>query len=145
MNEHKSDAYEISGTNGNGELYHGEMQGKNIIYKAQNARVVAMRDITRKKKKTEEKLRESEERFSLAIKGCASGVWDWIEMGDLNWWSPKFYELLGYEEFEIEANTNNFLSLLHPDDFSLTMENIENHLKNKANLQTEHRLKDKIW
>lgn len=142
MNEHKSDAYEISGTNGNGELYHGEMKGKDIIYKGQNARVVAMRDIT-ERKKTEEKLRESEERFSLAIKGCASGVWDWIEMGDLNWWSPKFYELLGYEEFEIEANTNNFLSLLHPDDFSLTMENIENHLKNKANLQTEHRLKIK--
>ena len=100
-------------------------------------------DIT-ERRKIELKLRESEERFSLAIKGSKSGVWDWINVnGDEEWWSPQFYHLLGYENEEIPATLANFAAALHPDDTSRTFKMVEDHFAGKSDFDLEYRLKTK--
>ncbi len=57
------------------------------------------------RKQTEAALRESEERFALAVQGSDAGLWDWGIQNNSLYWSPRFKELLGYgdDELEVEA------------------------------------------
>ena len=89
-------------------------------------------------------LKESQERFALAVQGSNSGIWDWFDVArDEEWWSPRFYELLGYEEGEITASLSQFKALLHPDDQEDTFNLVEAHFKGTAAFDIEYRLKTK--
>lgn len=67
---------------------------------------------------SEDSLRESEERFNIAVKGSYDGLWDWPDIKqNEEWWSARLYELLGYKDGEVKASASNFKALLHPDDY----------------------------
>ena len=100
-------------------------------------------DITTRKE-TELKLKESELRYELAIKGIAAGIWDWINVDEEKvWWSPKFYELLGYENEEITPSVFAFNELLHPDDHAIRDEALALHYKTRLPFKVTYRLKNK--
>jgi len=95
-------------------------------------------------KEIRDRLKKSEERFSLAIKGAKSGVWDWLDVNEnKEWWSPQFYHLLGYEDEEITASLDNFASALHPDDSERTFNLVKKHFAGEADFDLEYRLKTK--
>lgn len=95
-------------------------------------------------KRAEDALGESEMRFRLAADGASAGIWDWLDVNsDAEWWSPKFYELLGYEEGEIAPTLANFAAMLHPDDQASTFALVEEHFKGNARFVTEYRLRTK--
>jgi PAS domain S-box-containing protein len=76
---------------------------------------VIVRDI-RERKRREALLRESEERLSLAFAGAREGVWDWnLETGAVVY-SPRWKEMLGYADDEVEPNVRAWEQLLHPED-----------------------------
>jgi PAS domain S-box-containing protein len=76
---------------------------------------VIVRDITGRKR-TEEALRQSEERLTLAFAGAQEGVWDWnLETGAVVY-SPRWKQMLGYADEEIEPHVSAWERLLHPDD-----------------------------
>ncbi len=103
-----------------------------------------LRDEVAKHKQTELALRESEKRFSLAVEGSNDGIWDWPNVdADEKWWSPRCYELLGYEDGEIEASFSNLLNLLHPDDLERVKGTIRRHLEQRETADAEFRLKTK--
>jgi PAS domain S-box-containing protein len=63
-----------------------------------------------------EKLRESEERLRLAFAGAQEGVWDWnLETGAVVY-SPRWKEMLGYRDQDIEPHVRAWERLLHPED-----------------------------
>ncbi len=96
------------------------------------------------RKVAKQRLGESNERFQLAVKGTSAGVWDWINVNsDEEWWSPKFYELLGYENGEVDATLKNFAEMLHPDDKEQTFKVLEDHFAGKGKFEVEYRLKTK--
>lgn len=64
----------------------------------------------------QQQLINSEERFSLAMKGSSDGVWDWNLKTDDVYFSPRWYEMLGYTKEEITFNVETFFQLLHPED-----------------------------
>lgn len=88
-------------------------------------------------------LSQSEQRFKLAVSGASSGVWDWnVETGE-QWWSDKYYELLGYQPNEIAASIDTFSRLVHPDDKEKAFELANKHFDKKAEFEIEYRLQMK--
>ena len=76
---------------------------------------VIVRDITERRQR-EARLRESEERLSLAFAGAQEGVWDWNLETNAVVYSPRWKEMLGYADDEIVADVRAWEELLHPDD-----------------------------
>ena len=94
--------------------------------------------------KIKEELRISEQRFDLAVRGASDGLWDWPDTNeDAQWWSPKFYGLLGYDDQEIEPEFTTLTSLLHPEDKDRTTNALRAHLDRSQPFDVEYRLKSK--
>lgn len=95
-------------------------------------------DIT-ERKRAEQQLRDSEERFDLAIQGSQDGLWDWDMSTDAVWYSPRFSQLVGWPEDEFEHHLTSWTDILHPDDYEPTMEAIQTHLREKVPFDVEYR------
>ncbi len=85
-------------------------------------------DIT-ERKKAEEALRESERRLSMAISATADAIWEWSLVTDQTYYSPRWYEMLGYEENEVPMNFDGWKKLCHPEDFQPTIDLVTPSLK----------------
>lgn len=80
------------------------------------------------KHQMENKLRESEERYSLAVQGANDGLWDWnIKIGEM-YYSPRCKEILGFTDEEIGTNAKDWFQLIHPDDAERFKLDLSNHL-----------------
>ena len=69
-------------------------------------------------KRTEQALRESQERYQLAVAGSNEGMWDWDMRGETFFFSARAQELLGLEPSEPMRPCQGWWSLFryHPDD-----------------------------
>jgi PAS domain S-box-containing protein len=74
-----------------------------------------VRDIT-ERKRVEEALRKSEERFHLATRATSDAVWDWDLVTDALWWNENFQTLFGHTMEDLESGIASWTSHLHPDD-----------------------------
>ncbi|NVK05815.1 MAG: PAS domain-containing protein [Flavobacteriia bacterium] len=60
---------------------------------------------------------DNQDLLRKALDTIPVGVWIWNVDDGEEWWSKKYYELLGYKEGEIAPNEGNFDKLIcHPDD-----------------------------
>ncbi|NKE73397.1 PAS domain S-box protein [Candidatus Manganitrophus noduliformans] len=70
-------------------------------------------DIT-ERKKSEEAVRKSEERFHLIARATNDAVWDWDLPTNTVWWNESFKTLFGYNE--IEPGVESWSKRIHPED-----------------------------
>lgn len=63
------------------------------------------------RKRTEQALRESEERYALAARGANEGLWDWNLSTDDVFYSPRWKSMLGYDEGEIGSRPADWFGL----------------------------------
>ncbi|MFO0809132.1 MAG: ATP-binding protein [Gemmataceae bacterium] len=98
--------------------------------------------------RVEEELRESRERFELAVRGSQNGIWDWQRDGDRVYLSPLWKEMLGYVDGEIANDWSTLQLLAHPDDLDQMRETFAAYVDNRiprfrAELRMKHR--DGSW
>ncbi|MEH0153701.1 PAS domain-containing protein [Limibacter armeniacum] len=88
----------------------------------------------------EYKSKSMDKYFKLVIQGAESGVWVWDVVSGKEFWSDKFYALLGYAPNEIMPSFDNFLNMLHEEDREAVMASIQGHLKNHQRYLIEFRM-----
>ncbi len=68
------------------------------------------------RKRTEEALRQSEERYALAARGANDGLWDWHLGQNKVYFSSRWKYMLGYEEADLGTGPEDWFRLVHAED-----------------------------
>lgn len=94
------------------------------------------------RKETERVLRETEERYSLAVSGARDGIWDWDLKDNKIHYSPKWKKMLGYKDDEIGSSPQEWFNRIHPDDVENTKVSISAHINGSTrHFASEHRMR----
>ena len=139
----------IAGKTWHGEICNRTKKGKLYWIRATiaagkddqgNTQFMSIRfDIT-KEKKAEKKLMKSEELWKFVLDGAGDGVWDWnIQCGEVQF-SKRWKEMLGFEEYELEGDLEEWKGRVHPDDLPRVLANIQEHLEGRGAYSIEHRI-----
>ena len=100
-------------------------------------------DIT-KRKEAEADLIRSKERCSLVIEGVSDGIWDRNLINGEIYFSPRWKEMLGYNDNEIPNCYEEWEKRVHPDDYKHVIKDINDHFKGKTPFySSEFRLRHK--
>ncbi|SEP99539.1 bifunctional diguanylate cyclase/phosphodiesterase [Nitrosomonas ureae] len=75
----------------------------------------------------------SEERFSLAMRGANDGLWDWNLETDEVYYSPRWKNMLGYAENDLENTINTWGNLVNPDDKDRVLEKVREYIDGRKN------------
>ncbi|MHB2015489.1 MAG: putative bifunctional diguanylate cyclase/phosphodiesterase [Candidatus Xenobia bacterium] len=106
----------------------------------QDVAVVVARDIT-DRKRGEEALKESEERYAVAVHGANDGLWDWNLKTNEIYYSPRWKSMLGWEADSVGNSPLEWFSRVHPDDLKRLQMDIAAHLKGTTtHFENEHRM-----
>ncbi|MEM7553465.1 MAG: PAS domain S-box protein [Cyanobacteria bacterium P01_A01_bin.84] len=96
------------------------------------------------RRKAEQALRDSEERWQLILVGTGDGIFDWNIITNEAFMSARLKEMLGYREDEIENFFQAWHTLLHPDDLENTIASLQAHINGKTpQYRVEYRLRCK--
>ncbi|MEQ1603316.1 MAG: EAL domain-containing protein [Pyrinomonadaceae bacterium] len=89
-----------------------------------------------------EQLRASETRYALAAQGAHDGLWDWDLISDDVYYSPRWFEIMGFSADEAKQPCKNcWLEKIHPDDHKYVSFELEDHLQGLTqHFQNEHRV-----
>jgi diguanylate cyclase (GGDEF)-like protein/PAS domain S-box-containing protein len=102
------------------------------------------RQYERSRRQSQEVLERSEERFALAVRGSKDGIWDRnLETNEV-YFSPRWKEMLGYEDHELENLYEEWIERIHPDDLKRVRGTLEAYLDRRAShYEIEYRLRHK--
>jgi len=94
-------------------------------------------------------LKDSEERFRLAMAATNDGLWDWdLPSGRVNY-SPGYARMLGYEPEELPPHVDTWLNLMRPEDRDGALARQRSLLSHPGHFEMEFRMEAKdghyIW
>lgn len=91
---------------------------------------------------TASRLKASEQRYALAIRGANDGLWDWDVLAGRVYLSPRFCEIAGLPQEGEDVSPEFMAALLHADDQSAYRRRLEEHLAGRsAQFLSEHRIR----
>ena len=101
-----------------GQNIHVEVAARSVIYQSEPAIQVVFRDIS-ERKKTEEKLRQSEASLSRAQAIAHLGNWVCDTVADALTWSAEMFRIYGVSPDEFVPTLASVTKLIHPEDAEL--------------------------
>ena len=67
-------------------------------------------------KRAQSALRESEERYALVARGTNDGLWDWNLATGAVYYSPRWKQMMGCDEAEVDGSPDAWFGRIHADD-----------------------------
>jgi len=124
------------------KIFYFLLETQDFIYNNQTFELVSFTDIT--------ELEILHDRLSIAVNGANDGIWDWnVEEGSV-YFSPRWKEMLGYEDDELENVFETWQDRVHPDDLKEALEHIS-YAQSEPGIEYDiiHRLRHKngswVW
>ena len=119
-----------------------------VIPVSKDTAIAHIDDVT-ERRQIETRLRDSLQRYELAVRGTDDGLWDWNFVTNELYWSPRWKSTLGYADDELTAQIERYRAMVHPDDLPRLLEHIDNHLAHRTPVDIDVRLRHKdghyIW
>jgi PAS domain S-box-containing protein len=135
--------YELQFERKNGEPVHLDIRMVPVRYRGQAHSLSMARDITAQKR-AQAALRESEERYQLAVAGANQGLWDWDLATDTMFVSARAQEFMGLAPSEPLRPRREWIaaSPFHPDDIDGVRAAMSEHLHGRTRFYTvDYRMK----
>ena len=90
------------------------------------------------------------ERMELALLGSNDGIWDWNILDNSVYFSPRWKEMLGYNDEELPNEVPSWADRIHPDDVEETWEDVYKNVNGETEYyENIHRLRHKdghwVW
>ena len=93
------------------------------------------------RKRSEQSLRDSQQRYALATTAGAVGVWDWTLGTNNIFVDPELKRLLGYTDTEIANRMDDWARYVHPDDTHAVMAQAQPCIDGHSDsYEVEHRM-----
>jgi len=112
------------------------------------ANLLSLCDEQEERRRSEERFRQSEERFELAVLGSEDGIWDWdLVTGDV-YFSPRWKSMLGFAPHEVEGRLESWSGLVHPEDLPAASETLHKYFAAQIphfGIEVRMRHKDGSW
>ena len=84
------------------------------------------------------------ERMELALLGTNEGVWDWNIVDNTVYFSPRWKEMIGYNDHELPNELSTWADNVHPDDIDDTWADVHKNVNGETEFyENIHRLKHK--
>ncbi|HKT17001.1 MAG TPA: PAS domain S-box protein [Stellaceae bacterium] len=90
--------------------------------------------------RSEEALRESEERLRLALAGNRIALFDWDRRTGAYVWNDETYRLFGYRVGEIVPSRAAWAARVHPDDLEVALTMAERTMREQSDYLNEYRI-----
>ncbi|MBN2715051.1 MAG: PAS domain S-box protein [Deltaproteobacteria bacterium] len=116
-----------------------ETIGRQIQHGDRVVRVTAMRDIS-ERKKSEQALRESQQRLALAAQSAQLGIWDWDIVNNHLHWDDQMFRLYGIEKMPEKFGVEMWKNALHPDDVDTVWNTCEAAIRGEKKYDIEFRI-----
>jgi diguanylate cyclase (GGDEF)-like protein/PAS domain S-box-containing protein len=102
------------------------------------------------RKRIAEQLRESQERYQVAIQGANDGIWDWNLKTNRIFFSARWKSMLGYQENEIPNQPEEWFKRVHPEDLYAVRQALADHVQGinplfESEYRILHKLNHYIW
>ena len=97
-----------------------------------------------------ENMKKLNERMELALLGNNDGIWDWNLITNEVYYSPRWKEMLGYEDDELLNEFSTWEERVHPEDIDMVLKAVHENIDGKSEyVDVYHRLKHKnthwVW
>jgi diguanylate cyclase (GGDEF)-like protein/PAS domain S-box-containing protein len=79
-------------------------------------------------KHADDALRNSEERFALAMEGSTEGIWEWDLTSDNVFFSDRWKALIGHEKTDLPNQISEWFDRIHEKDINQVRTEINKHL-----------------
>ena len=138
---------EVTALRQGGEEFAIELSISTLHLNGQVHALGIVRDIS-ERKRAEEQLRASEERWKFALEGAGDAVWDWNLDSDAIHFSPRLAVLLGWAEEQLGERFADWKRLIHADDWPRVEADIAAYREGRSTaLVIEHRAlcRDGSW
>ena len=132
--------YEILALRKDGSYFPAEISGNSVMYLGRLVRVASIRDLT-ERKRSEEALRESEERYALISQGSNEGIWDVDLQTGAVYFSDRMRSIVGLSSGTPTPHYGFWNKWAHPDDQEFINQAVYAHIKHHQPFDIEFRIK----